>query len=80
MEVSEEKEGEVLDYLCRMERVEFGDVGAETMIGEIRKFIREQRRVEIDRRMKEEQEIEKHFKPICSRITSTTHSAIIRKR
>ena len=24
--------------------------------------------------------IEKHFKPTCSRITSTTHSAIIRKR
>ena len=24
--------------------------------------------------------IEKHFKPICSRITSTTQSAIIRKR
>ena len=24
--------------------------------------------------------IEKHFKPTCSRITSTTHSAIIRRR
>ena len=56
MEVGEEKEEEVLGYLCGMARVECGDVGAETMIGEIRKFIREQRRVEKDRRMKDEQE------------------------
>ena len=56
MEVGEEKEEEVLGYLCGMARVECGDVGAETMIGETRKFIREQRRVEKDRRMKDEQE------------------------
>ena len=56
MEVSEEKEGEVLEFLCRAMRVEFGDVGAETTVGEIRKFIREQRRLEKDRRMKDEQE------------------------
>ena len=45
-----------MEYLYRAMRVEFGDDGAETMIGEIRKFIREQRRVEKDRRMREEQE------------------------
>ena len=55
VEVGEEKEEEVLGYLCGMARVECGDVGAETMIGEIRKFIREQRRVEKDWRVKDEQ-------------------------
>ena len=56
VEMGEEKEDEILEYLCRAMRAEFGDVGAETMIGGLRKFVREQRRTEKDRRGKDEQE------------------------
>ena len=56
MEVHEEEEEELLEYLCKAMRAEFGNVGAETMIGGIRKFAREQRRAEKDRRKKDERE------------------------
>ena len=63
LEVDEGREEELMEYLCKAMRAEFGDVGAEMMIGGIRKFVREQRQAEKDRRKKDERkERRQHWK------------------